>query len=70
MNDVPGKQIKVVGRGRPMTTPAEWYACAARQYGAAILMSPFPRPRGFVFKCRTWQQWEEWRRNHPNPWLW
>ncbi len=34
------------------------------------LLNPFPRPRGFVFKARTWQEWEKWRASQDNPRLW
>jgi hypothetical protein len=62
--------LKVVGKRKAPETPAECHALAVRQYHAAITMSPYPRPRRFVFKARTWDEWERWRRNHPNPWLW
>ena len=32
-------------------------------------MNPWPRPRGFVFKARTWGDYERWRAEHANPWI-
>ena len=62
--------LKVFGKRKPPETPEEWYALAVKHFRAAVAMSPYPRPRGFVFKARTWEEWERWRREHPNPWLW
>ncbi len=31
---------------------------------------PFPKPRGFVFKARTWEEYALWRRQQTNPRLW
>jgi hypothetical protein len=36
----------------------------------AELLNPFPRPRGFVFKARTREEYERWRRAQANPRLW
>jgi hypothetical protein len=33
-------------------------------------LNPFPRPRGFVFKARTWEEYERWRQAQANPRLW
>jgi hypothetical protein len=33
-------------------------------------LSPFPRPRGFVYKAKTYEDYTRWRRSQPNPWLW
>lgn len=63
-------KTKVVGQRRAPETPQERLALAAKLHRAAIAMSPFPRPRGFVFKARTWEEMEQWRRSHANPWLW
>ena len=34
------------------------------------LLNPYPRPRGFVFKARTWEDYARWRREQANPRLW
>ena len=64
------KATKVVGKRQPPRTPQECHALAVKMYRAAIAMSPYPRPRGFVFKARTREEWERWRREQTNPWLW
>jgi len=33
-------------------------------------LNPFPRPRGFVFRAKTWEAYETWRRCQANPRLW
>ena len=63
-------QLKIVGKQKELTTPQERYALAARQYWAALAMSPYPRPRGFVYKARTWEEYHRWRASQDNPWLW
>jgi len=64
------EKIKFVGRRIPPQTPAEYHAAGARLYRAARVMNPWPRPRGFVFKAKTWDEYEAWRAAQKNPWLW
>ncbi len=33
-------------------------------------LNPNPKPRGFVFKARTWSDYETWRARQKNPRLW
>lgn len=66
---LPGS-VKRVGRRKPPQTPQECYALAAKLHRAALAMSPFPLPRGFVKKARTWEELHQWRREQSNPWLW
>ncbi|MEI7436668.1 MAG: hypothetical protein WCL16_07670 [bacterium] len=33
-------------------------------------LNPNPKPRGFVFKARTWRDYEIWRASQINPRLW
>ena len=63
-------KTKTVGHRLPPQTPAECHAAAARLYRSSLVMNPWPRPRGFVFKARTWEQYAAWRAAHENPWLW
>ena len=70
MNSFPPTSTKTVGRRRPPKTPQECYALAAKQFRAAVIMNPFPFPRGFVKKARTWEESHQWRREQANPWLW
>lgn len=63
-------KAKTVGHRPPPRTPAECHAAAARLFRAAVAMSPWPRPRGFVYKARTYEEYAEWRAAQANPWLW
>jgi hypothetical protein len=67
--------MKVVGTRRtsedltPMS-PAEALARAAVLQEQADLLNPYPRPRGFVFKAKTREEYEHWRKAQTNPRLW
>ena len=64
------KPIKTVGRRKPPMTPEE---CLRRAYQLQLqldLLNPYPRPHGFVFKARTWEDYAAWRRAQANPRLW
>ena len=50
--------------------PAEALLRAGVLQAQAELLNPYPRPRGFVFKARTREEYERWRKAHPNPRLW
>jgi len=58
--------VKVVGN-RIAETPAEYLAQAARLYESLERWNPYPRPRGKVFKFRTWEDLEQWRQSQTNP---
>ena len=47
--------------------PAECLRRAWRLERELNLLNPFPRPRGFVFKAKTWEEWHAWRAAHENP---
>ena len=64
------QKVKTVGRRAAPQTPAECHAAGALLFRAAVAMNPWPRPRGFVFKARTWDDYERWRAAQDNPWLW
>ncbi len=62
--------VKTVGRRRAALTPAE---CVRRSWileQEVDKLNPHPRPRGFVFKARTWEDWSVWRSSQANPRLW
>ena len=70
MQSAPGK---VVGRRRLAAeagTPVENLARADRLIREMDLLNPWPRPRGFVFKAKTYADYERWRRAQRNPRLW
>lgn len=67
--------MKVVGTRRtsedlaPMA-PEEALRRAAILQAQADLLNPYPRPRGFVFKAKTREEYEHWRKAQANPRLW
>jgi hypothetical protein len=70
MNPLP-RPIKIVGtRRRQPATPAEYVARAQVLQRQLEAMNPFPKPRGFIFKARTREDYEHWRRAQDNPRLW
>ncbi len=63
-------KVKVVGRRRGLPTGAEAVRRAAILQHQLDLVHPHPRPRGFVFKAKTWEEYERWRGSQTNPRLW
>jgi hypothetical protein len=67
--------MKIVGQRRrsdetaPLP-PAEAVRRASVLQAQADLLNPYPRPRGFVFKARTREEYERWRKAQTNPRLW
>ena len=64
---------KTVGRclaARRTQGPAEFLERAWRLQQQVDASNPYPKPRGFVFKARTWADYEAWRRQQKNPRLW
>jgi hypothetical protein len=59
--------VKIVGTRKPPQTPEEFHARSWRLEQEIRLINPFPRPRGFVVKAKTWEEWERWRRAQTNP---
>jgi len=59
----------MVGRRRQYS-PAENLRRARELQEFAERFSHYPRPRGFVFKARTREEYERWRQAHSNPRLW
>ncbi|MEW6157594.1 MAG: hypothetical protein AB1813_09185 [Verrucomicrobiota bacterium] len=67
--------MKIVGKRRHSEdfrpiSPEEALRRATVLQEQADLLNPFPRPRGFVFKARTWAEYEQWRKSQSNPRLW
>lgn len=63
-------QIKIVGKRTRGDTPQECLRRAWRLQQQAERLSPYPPARGFVFKAKTWADYEAWRRAQSNPRLW
>jgi hypothetical protein len=67
--------VKIVGKRRTSddlapVAPEEALRRAALLQAQADLLNPFSRPRGFVFKAKTREEYERWRRSQGNPRLW
>jgi hypothetical protein len=67
--------MKIVGKRRTTQdltpdTPENALRRAAVLQAQAELLNPYPKPRGFVFKARTWEEYERWRKAQKNPRLW
>jgi hypothetical protein len=58
--------VKVVGKLRDLS-PRELLLEAGRLCDSVDRWNPYPRPRGQVFKFRTWEALESWRRSQTNP---
>ncbi|HEY5707749.1 MAG TPA: hypothetical protein VIS96_19475 [Terrimicrobiaceae bacterium] len=62
--------MKIVGKRRFPSSPEESLQRAERLMAEADLLAPHPRPRGFIFKAKTWADYEDWKRAQTNPRLW
>ncbi len=65
-------RTKTVGRVKNPedSTPEENLRKALALIREMDRINPYPRPRGFVFKARTWDDYEKWRKSQDNPRLW
>ncbi len=64
---------KIVGRRRSQSSlrdPAKGYWRAEQLIQEMNILNPYPRPRGFVFKAKTREEYESWRSKQRNPRLW
>lgn len=67
--------VKIVGKRRVShdltpIPPQEALRRATILQAQAELLNPYPRPRGFVFKARTREEYARWRKAQRNPRLW
>jgi hypothetical protein len=63
--------MKTVGKqSRIPATPEEAVLRAGKIIAEAFRVSPIKKPRGFVVKFKTRQDYENWRRDQKNPRLW
>jgi hypothetical protein len=67
--------VKIVGKRRTSddltpVSPAEALRRATILQTQADLLNPYPRPRGFIFKAKTREEYECWRKAQSNPRLW
>jgi hypothetical protein len=64
------KKVKVVGKRSIPETHEEFFRRGQRLRRSADKLNPFPRPRGFVVKFKTHDDYERWKREQSNPRLW
>jgi len=63
--------MKIVGsRHHLPASPAQAVRRAERIIAEANRLAPGPKPRGFVFKAKTWEAYAAWRLAQTNPRLW
>ena len=67
--------MKIVGKRRlsedlTPTAPEDAFRRATILQAQAELLNPYPRPRGFVFKAKTREEYDRWRKSQSNPRLW
>lgn len=63
--------MKIVGKqSRIPATPEEAVLRAGKIIAEAFRVSPIKKPKGFVVKFKTRQDYENWRRDQKNPRLW
>ena len=68
-------RVKIVGKRRRSDeltpiNPEEALRRATILQAQAELLNPYPRPRGFVYKAKTREEYERWRKAQSNPRLW
>lgn len=63
-------KTRTVGNRKPASDPKSCFERALVLQRQAELLNPNPRPRGFVFKARTYEQYAQWRQQQTNPRLW
>jgi hypothetical protein len=65
-------RAKIVGRRRDAaeSSPEHFFRRAESLQRSVDELNPFPRPRGFIFKARTREAYDAWRRAQANPRLW
>jgi hypothetical protein len=63
--------MKIVGtRTAGPASAADAVNRANRLISEAFRIAPLKKPRGFVAKFKTWQDYEVWRKSHPHPRFW
>jgi len=65
-------QEKIVGRRHLQSplSPVECHRRALALQARVDCLNPFRKPRGFVFKAKSWADYEAWKQKQTNPRLW
>lgn len=61
--------MKIVGKRKKAESAAEFLARAERMNSELEVMIPAKRPRGFVMKFKTHDDYQKWKAEQTNPWL-
>ena len=61
---------KTVGKRKTAESPEECLRRAHALIQQMDLLNPYPRPRGFVKKFRSYEDYARWRAEQSNPRLW
>jgi len=63
--------VKIVGgRNQTAQSPADFRRRALALQRHLDRVHPWPRPRGWVYRARTWREYADWRQAQTNPRLW
>ena len=63
------QQVKAVGKRKAPEGAAEFLAIAERMNAELEVLVPVKRPRGFVMKFKTHDDYQKWKSEQTNPWL-
>jgi len=65
-------QEKIVGRRHLQSplSPVECHRRALALQARVDCLTPSRKPRGFVFKAKSWADYEAWKQKQTNPRLW
>ena len=63
------QSVKIVGNRKAPGNAAEFLAAAERMNAELKLLIPAKRPRGFVMKFKTHDDYQKWKSEQTNPWL-
>ena len=63
-------RTRVVGQRKRGDSPEDYFRRAQALIDQMDRLNPYPRPRGFVKKFRTYADYEKWKAEQKNPRLW
>lgn len=63
-------KVKIVGKLRVPKDPLECFWRGQALQRQTDKLNPYPRPRGFVAKFKTHEEYEQWKKAQDNPRLW
>lgn len=63
------QRTKIVGKRKKPGNAEEFLATAERMNAELEVLIPAKRPRGFVMKFKTHEDYQKWKAEQTNPWL-